>query len=121
MKRPPSERRRTPRIKPFVARCRLRVGSRSHAGYVTDISTGGAQVSWGGEAPAVGSLVVLEVRLDPRFRPSRLPSRVLWTRSTDDGGLTVGLSFAELAEAEQRTLEEVVEEYRRKAAELAKR
>ena len=78
-------------------------------------------MSWSGDAPAVGSLVVLEVRLDPRLGPSRLPSRVLWARSTDDGGLTVGLSFAELAEAEQRTLEEVVEEYRRKAAELTRR
>ena len=116
-----SERRRAPRIKPFVARCRLRIGSRSHAGYVTDLSTGGAQVSWSGDAPAVGSQVVLEVRLDPRFGPSRLPSRVLWTRAADGGGLTVGLSFAELAEAERRTLEEVVEEYRRKAAELARR
>jgi hypothetical protein len=117
----PSERRRAPRIKPFVARCRLWIASRSHSGYVTDLSTEGAQVSWGGSPPAVGSAVVLEVRLDPRYGYSRLPARVLWTRPAEDESLAVGLSFAELGESERRTLQEVVEEYQRRAADLARR
>jgi hypothetical protein len=118
MKRPPSERRRTPRIKPFVARCRLRIGQRSQAAYLTDLSIGGAQVSGGGAPPAEGSALVVEVRLRPGFGPSRLPARVLWSRPKDEG-FAAGLSFAALGEAERRTLQAVVEEYQRRAAELA--
>ena len=121
MKRSPQERRRSPRIKPFVARCRLWIASRSHPGYVTDLSIEGAQVSWGGGAPAVGSAVVLEVRLDPRYGHSRLPARVLWTRPAEDNTLAVGLSFAELGPSEQKVLQAVVDEYQRRAAELARR
>ena len=114
-----SDRRRTPRITPFVARCTLRVGSRSLAGYMTDLSLEGAQVSAAGTPPAAGSILALEVRLTPGAAHSRLPARVLWIRVRESGGFSAGLSFAELGEAEQRALQAVVEEYQRRAAELA--
>jgi hypothetical protein len=114
-----TERRRAPRIKPFVARCTLRVGTRSLAGYMTDLSLEGAQVSAAGVPPAAGSTLALEVRLVPAAGHSRLPARVLWVRPRESGGFSAGLSFAELGVAEQRALQAVVEEYQRRAAELA--
>ena len=115
-----SERRRSPRIKPFVARCTLRAGGRRQAGYMTDLSLEGAQVSAAGTPPAVGStLVLLEVRLTPGAAQSRLPARVLWVRPRERGGFSAGLSFAELGPAEQQALQAVVEEYQRRASELA--
>jgi c-di-GMP-binding flagellar brake protein YcgR len=119
MKRPPAERRRAPRIKPFVARCRLRIGTRSQAAYLTDLSTGGAQLSGGGAPPAEGSTLVVEVRLRPDLGASRLPARVLWSQRSEDEGFVVGISFVKLGEEERRTLQAVVEEYQRRASELA--
>jgi hypothetical protein len=114
-----SDRRRSPRIKPFVARCTLRVGPRSLPGYLTDLSLEGAQVSAAGTPPAAGSTLAVEVRLAPGAAHSRLPARVLWIRTRESGGFSAGLSFDELGEAEQHALQAVVEEFQRRAAELA--
>jgi PilZ domain-containing protein len=113
-----SERRRSPRITPFVARCRLLVGSKSRTGYLTDLSVEGARVT-SASPLAVGSALVLEVRLSPRHAQSRLPARVLWTQPAEEGAVALGLAFGDMGEADRRALHEVVEEYRRRAQELA--
>lgn len=113
-----SERRRNPRITPFVARCRLLVGAKARSGYLTDLSVEGARVTCASPL-AVGSALVLEVRLSPRHALSRLPARVLWVRPQEEGAVALGLAFGDLDEKDRGALHEVVEEYRRRAQELA--
>lgn len=113
-----AERRLSPRITPFVARCRILVAGKARSGYLTDLSTEGARVTCA-SPPAVGSALVLEVRLSPRDAHSRLSARVLWTRPQEEGSVAVGLAFADLGEADRRALQAVVEEYQRRAKELA--
>ena len=114
------DKRRTPRIQPFVAPCRVLEGPRRLIGYLTDLSTQGAQVATQGTLPAVQAQVVLEVRLGRGVFHSRLPAKVLWVRGEGPGPgtRTFGLIFGPLNADERQALEAVVEEFRKKASEL---
>jgi hypothetical protein len=112
-----SEKRRTPRIQPYVAPCRVATGERRLRGYLADLSSAGARVSCDGPAPAVGARVVLEVRFGSQVRHSRLPAEVKWVRADEEvGGRHVfGLTFSGVGAEEQRVLDSVVDEFRRRA------
>ena len=116
------DKRRTPRIQPFVAPCRVleEPGPRPLAGYLTDLSTRGAQVSTQGLPPVPETAVVLEVRLGSEAAARRLPARVRWVRAAEHGDWhSFGLTFEAVSTAEQRLLEAVVEEFRRRADALS--
>jgi hypothetical protein len=114
-----AEKRKTPRIAPFVVPCRVVDRGHRLSGYLTDLSAQGARVSCGATAPEEGSSVVLEVRLGSGTRHSRLDAEVKWVRSEGGGtGHVFGLTFAKVSPEQQRMLESVVEEFRRRAAEL---
>jgi PilZ domain-containing protein len=118
----PPDKRRTPRIQPFVAPCRVleEPGPRPLAGYLTDLSTRGAQVSTQSLPPHPEAAVVLEVRLGSEPTITRLPARVKWARAAEHGDWhTFGLTFEAIDTAELRVLEAVVEEFRRRAAQVS--
>ncbi|HEY7411645.1 MAG TPA: PilZ domain-containing protein [Vicinamibacteria bacterium] len=114
------EQRRAARIQPFVAACRVLAAGERLVGYVTDLSTEGCQVATQSPPPALAATVVLEIRLGRGAAHTRLPARVIWTRarSTSSGADTFGLVFDGLDDAQRRALGEVVEAFRRKAAEI---
>lgn len=117
-----AEKRRTPRIRPFVASCRVveEVESRRLAGYLTDLSPRGAQVSSESAPPPTHSWVVLEVRLGPAAAPMRLPAQVKWVQPSAEGeSYAFGLTFGEMSAEEEQALEAVVEEFRGKAEKLS--
>ena len=115
------DKRRTPRISPFVAPCRVleEPGPRPLNGYLTDLSTAGAQVSTQGLPPVPESAVVLEVRLGSETTPRRFPARVRWVRAAEHGDWhAFGLTFEAVTMAERKLLEAVVEDFRRRAESL---
>jgi hypothetical protein len=115
------DKRRTPRIQPFVAPCRVleEPGPRTLAGYLTDLSPAGAQVSTQGLPPVPESAVVLEVRLGIEPAPRRLPARVRWVRAAEHGDWhAFGLTFEAMSMAERQLLEAVIEDFRRRAETL---
>ena len=116
------DKRQTPRIQPFVAPCRVleEPGPRPLGGYLTDLSLRGAQVSTQGLPPAPEAAVVLEVRLGTEPAATRLPARVKWVRAAERGDWhAFGLTFEAIDAAGQRALEAVVEDFRRRAAQLS--
>ena len=113
------EKRRTLRIQPYVAPCRVVVGERRIPGYLADLSVRGAQVSCQGAPPQVDDSVVLEVRFGRQVRHSRLAAQVKWLNATPQGGHAFGLTFTSVTPQEQAILESVVEEFRKRAAQIA--
>lgn len=114
-----SEKRQTPRIRPFVASCNVVDKERRVSGYLTELSPDGARIQCSEEPPPPGSPVVLEVRLGRRMVRSRLAASVKWVGEVAGGGWVFGLTFGEIGSEERDLLEAVVEEFRRRAAELA--
>ena len=116
----PEEKRRTPRIQPFVAPCHVVDGERRTAGYVTELSLEGARVACDGDAPAVEMPVVLEVRLPRQAARSRLTGRVKWTQPAEGReGHTFGVTFEGMSADERASVATVLDEFRRLAAELS--
>jgi hypothetical protein len=117
-----TEKRKTVRIQPFVAPCRVSAGSRTLTGYLTDLSATGARISSDDPLPATARAVVIEVRLLGAMHASRLPARIRWRkagrRKAGEAAL-FGITFAGLARAQQALLRSVVEEFRRRAALVA--
>lgn len=113
------EKRKTPRIQPYVAPCLVVDHTRRIPAYVTDLSPKGARVVCDGEPPLAGAAVVIEVRIGRKVARSRLPALVKWARPGPRGSHLVGLTFEDLAGEEQGDLEAVVEEFRRRAAQIA--
>jgi hypothetical protein len=116
-----AEQRRAPRIQPYLAPCRLLHAGRRLPGYVVELGPGGARLSCDGEPPAVGEAVVLEVRFSRGAVHSPLPAEVKWTRAPEatGGGHLVGLIFRDVSPEQQRVLDGVLDEFRRRAALLA--
>lgn len=115
------EKRRTPRVQPYVVPCRMELpNGRRLSGYVTDLSPLGAQVSCDGPPPAAGIEVSFEVRLRRGPAWPRLKAEVKWTRPPAETGATptCGLTFVRLAPAEQALLEGALEDFRRRADQL---
>jgi len=113
------EKRRAPRIPPFVASCRYVAGETRHAGVLTDLSRSGARVHADGEGPAPGAEVVVEVKLGRQATHVRIPGVVRWSKASERGGSVFGLSFDGIAAPEQQIVDDVIEEFRRRAAQLA--
>lgn len=115
---PDPEKRGTPRIQPFVARCRIECRGTSAGGYVTDLSERGAQVSCPVEAlPDGAQSVVLEVRFSRQAALARLPARVQWTRpGRKPGQIVFGVTFEELDEPALGAVRSAVERFQRQAA-----
>ena len=116
-----TEKRKAPRIQPYVAPCRLVHAGRRLAGYVVELSLLGARVSCDVAPPDVAEQVVLEVRFSRQAVFSPLSAEVKWTRPPDAEGSThlVGLIFRDVSAEQQRTLDRVLDEFRRRAALLA--
>lgn len=116
-----TEKRKVPRIQPYVAPCRILHGSRRFSAYLVDLSPLGARVSCAAEPPVPGDTVVLEVRFGRNVSWSRLPVEVKWASPAGEPGEAhvFGLTFARISTEEQRVLDSVLEEFRRRAALLA--
>jgi hypothetical protein len=112
------EQRKTVRIQPFVAPCRVVAGNRALTGYLTDLSEAGARVICEAESPAAQTEVTLELRIGRVAARSRLQARVEWVKPQEDGGV-FGLSFAGLPVEKQAALKAVVAEFQRMASEIA--
>ena len=112
------EQRRSQRIQPFVAPCRLVEGGRHLSGFVVELSVHGARISCEEEAPSVGDRFVLEVRLGKQVAHSHIACEVKWVKSRD-GRHDFGLTFTKVEPEDQRVLEEIVEEFKRRASQLA--
>lgn len=115
------EKRRAPRVHPYVVPCHMQLpNGRLLAGYVTDLSVLGAQVHCDGPPPAVGIRVAIEVR--PRRGPAwpHLQAEVKWTRPPAREGDTpvCGLTFVDLDASARARIEETIEDFRRRAAQL---
>lgn len=114
---PHPEKRRTPRIQPYLAPCRVIVGEARVPGYVTDLSLRGARVRSEDEPPTADTSVILEMRLGGGIAHSRLSARVKWMRATDEG-YTFGVVFEALAEEAEEALRTVLDEFKKRAAAL---
>jgi hypothetical protein len=112
------EKRRTPRIQPFVAPCRYVLGERRLPGFLTDISRAGGRIQTEAAPPAVGALVTVEARLGRQALPVRLPATVRWVGSSPRGGSVFGVSFDGIGPDERAVLEGVVGEFERRAASI---
>ncbi len=112
------EKRRTPRIQPFVAPCRYVLGEERVPGFLTDISRAGGCVQTDAAPPAIGARVTVEARLGHKALPVRLAATVRWAGSSPRGGNVFGVSFDGTRPDEQAVLEGVVAEFERRAASI---
>jgi len=112
------EKRKTDRIQPFVAPCRVIDGARALSAYLTDLSTSGARISSDDPLMAGAQAVVLEVRFSRGSAACRLPARIQWTQAGAKPGeaAVFGVTFDGLAADERALLESVVKEFHRRAA-----
>ena len=115
------EKRRTERIAPFVAPCRIAKGrSRSRLfAYVTDLSPRGGRVHCDAGAPGKGVAVVIEMRVGGQVTHLRLPATVKWVRPAVRGGEDFGFTFGRLDRSARLTLEGALGDFRRRAAQIA--
>ena len=112
------EKRRTPRIQPFVAPCRYVLGDQRVAAFLTDLSECGGRIHTDIEPPAVGTVLTVEARLGRQATHLRIPATVRWGRPSHRGGFLFGMSFDGITPETQRVLDGVVEEFRRRAASI---
>lgn len=121
-RRPPDrkDKRRTSRIEPYLAPCRIVVGRRRIGGYVTNLSPRGARVYCDERPPRVGQKVALEIRFKERSAATRLVAEARWVRTADDPTAvhSFGVSFRGIRVDQRRAVEAVLHEFRRRAAML---
>jgi hypothetical protein len=112
------DKRKTRRIEPYLAPCRIVLGRRRLSGYVTNLSERGARVYCDEPPPLVGQAVALEIRFRARAAFSRLRAQARWVRMASDvtGLHSFGASFRRLSAEEKRTVAAVLHEFRRRAA-----
>jgi hypothetical protein len=115
------EKRRVARIHPFVMRCVYVHEGRRASGYLVDLSSHGARLSLTNEPPPVGHEITVELRFKGQLGRTRIRAQVKWTRGDrqDSSRFLAGLRFVALANGERRVLDQVLDEYQRKAALLA--
>lgn len=111
-----ADKRQVARIQPFVAPCRYVVGEQRVPGFLTDLSRCGGRIHSEVEPPAMLTPIVVEARLGRLATRLRLPAAVRWRKPAPRGGFLFGLSFDRLGADEQAILDEVVEEFHRRAA-----
>ena len=116
----PEEKRKTPRIQPFVAPCHVAAGARRMAAYLTDLSVDGARVTCDADPPALEEWVTVEVRLPRQAERSSLPGRVKWVQPAENRkGHTFGITFEGMSAEDGAAVATVLAEFRRLAAELS--
>ena len=103
--RSPEEKRRTPRIQPFVAPATSSPGARRMAAYLTDLSLDGARVACDAEPPALEEWVTIEVRLPRQAERSSLPGRVKWVQP---GGEPQGPRLRDHVRGDERATDQAV-------------
>jgi hypothetical protein len=113
------EKRHNQRIQPFVAACRYVVGGQRIPGFLTDLSSAGARIHSDLEGPSVGTSIMVEVRMGRQATHVRLPATVRWGQPSPRGGFVFGMSFDGIRAEDQKILDGVIEEFRRRAAQLA--
>jgi hypothetical protein len=114
----PRTERQAVRIQPFVAPCRYVVGETRVPGFLTDISTRGCRVQTDADPPAKGTALAIEVRLARKPTHLRIPGTVRWARTSPRGGFVFGVSFEGIGPDAQHVVDDVVEEFRRRAASI---
>jgi hypothetical protein len=114
----PEEKRQAQRIQPFVAPCRYRIGDTRVPAFLTDLSPRGGRIQADVEAPEVGTLLEVEVRIGRLATHLRLPGTVRWSRAAPRGGYVFGMSFDGVSPRDQAALDGVVDEFRRRAASI---
>jgi hypothetical protein len=112
------KKRQTQRLQPFVAPCRYVLGGQRLPGFLTDLSDRGGRIHTEAEPPGVGAALSVEVRFGRRPTHVRLPATVRWARPAPRGGFLFGMSFEGIGPAEQKVLDGVVAEFRRRAASI---
>ncbi len=112
------DKRRTGRIEPYLASCRVIVGRRRLHGYVTNLSPRGARVYCDERPPRIGQKVSLEIRFKERTRATRVPAEARWVRIAADltGLHSFGASFKGIGPQARKLVESVLQEFRRRAA-----
>lgn len=114
------DKRGAARVQPFVVRCLIVDGARRLPGYLTDLSTTGAQVTVEGEPPAAGASVVVEVRLgrEAAATARRLPATVQWAKGeTPPPPPSFGVVFR-IGDEDRQAIEAVLADVRRRASEI---
>jgi hypothetical protein len=114
----PSPRRRSQRIKPFVAPCRYVLGDERIAGFLTELSREGGRLNTEAEPPAIGAPLVVELRVPRQALALRLPATVRWVRAVVQRGHEFGVSFDGASADDQKTLDTLVDEFLRRAASI---
>jgi hypothetical protein len=114
------DKRTTTRVRPFIVPCRVTAAGRQIQGYVTELSARGARLSTEAEVPDAGLSVSLEVRIGPRDAVGTIDGQVKWVRRADGCGQwhTFGVTFVGLSPELAAAIEGVVENFRRRAAQL---
>jgi hypothetical protein len=112
------EKRQHPRIQPFVASCRYLQAEQRVPGFLTDLSRAGARIHTDVEAPATGATITVEVRMGGVATHVRFPATVRWSQPSGRGGFVFGVSFDGTGPEEQKILDGVIEDFRRRAAQL---
>jgi hypothetical protein len=113
------DKRGAARVQPFVVRCLIVDGARRLPGYLTDLSTTGAQVTVEGEPPAAGAPVVVEVRLGREAAAARrLPATVQWAKGEPPPPPpSFGVVFR-IGDEDRRAIEAVLADVRRRASQI---
>ena len=91
------------------------------SGYVTNLSPRGARVYCDERPPRVGQKVALEIRFrGERAAATRLLAEARWVRPADDPTdvHSFGVSFRGISAGQRRAVEQVLNEFRRRAAAL---
>jgi hypothetical protein len=114
------DKRKTLRVRPFIVACRVAAAGRQIDGYVTDLSARGARVSTDSEVPDAGTSVRIELRLGRRDSVETIDGQVKWVRPSEGRGQwhSFGVTFLGLRPEVAVAIEGVVEDFRRRAAQL---
>lgn len=117
------EKRKTSRVGPYVAPCKIASEATRISAYVLDLSQSGAHVSSKRSPPGPGAGVTLELRLAGSLSASKISAVVRWVQPPFGGGggmYHFGLGFDALDAETAKVLDAVLEDFRRRAAELAR-
>jgi hypothetical protein len=112
------EKRTSPRIQPYIVPCVIVKGKKRVPGYLTDLSSQGGRFTCEGTAPAAGTAVSLEFRIGRQVESSRLRVAVKWIRRGPGETRSVGFRFERIKATERAAIEEVVDDFRGRAAEI---
>jgi hypothetical protein len=112
------EKRASPRIQPYIVPCQIVRGKTRLPGYLVELSAEGGRLTCEEAAPRVGSSVGLEFRIGRQVEQSKLRAVVRWIRKGPGESRSLGFRFARVGASARQALEEVVDDFRRKAEAL---